>query len=167
MPPGAATSLEMVYEMAISPIYLGSNCLYCQSGLTTCILSHIGLGGFPASEDCRPTERRTRPIRRLLGQHHPQESSAARVSRSLAIFQLARTWCAELTLLPRTGLSAVLSIDPLTDECFLRAHYAELVSLRVGQNGPGLGAGLTDVHPARPERKKAVDLLVAVGGAAG
>jgi len=152
MPPGAATSLEMVYEMAISPIYLGSNCLYCQSGLTTCILSHIGLGGFPASEDCRPTERRTRPIRRLLGQHHPQESSAARVSRSLAIFQLARTWCAELTLLPRTGLSAVLSIDPLTDECFLRAHYAELVSLRVGKDRPGLAARLPDVHPACPER---------------
>src|SRR5215813_1229075 len=54
-----------------------------------------------------------------------------------------------------------------TDERFLRAHDAELVSLGVGQDRPGLGAGLPDVGPARPEREQAVDLLVAVGGAAG
>ena len=39
--------------------------------------------------------------------------------------------------------------------------------LRVGQDSPGFSAGLADVGPARPEREKAVDLLVAVCGAAG
>ena len=53
------------------------------------------------------------------------------------------------------------------DERFLRAHYAELVSLRIGQHSPGLSAGLPHVDPARPEREKAVDLLVAVRGGAG
>jgi hypothetical protein len=48
---------------------------------------------------------------------------------------------------------------------FLRAHHAELVSLRVGQDGPGLSAGLADVDRACPERDKAVDLQVAVRGA--
>jgi hypothetical protein len=43
----------------------------------------------------------------------------------------------------------------------------ELVSLRVGQDSPGFSAGLADVDPARPERKKAVDLLITVRGAAG
>ena len=62
---------------------------------------------------------------------------------------------------------AVLSAEPLTDESFLRAHYAELVSLRIGKDSPGLSAGLADVDPARPERKKAVNLLIAVRGAAG
>jgi hypothetical protein len=46
-------------------------------------------------------------------------------------------------------------------------HYAELVSLRVGKDSPGFSAGLADVDPARPERKKAVNLLIAVRGAAG
>ena len=55
----------------------------------------------------------------------------------------------------------------LTGERFLRAHYAELVSLRVGQDSPGLSAGLPDVDPARPECKKAINLLIAVRGAAG
>ena len=55
----------------------------------------------------------------------------------------------------------------LTDERFLRAHDTELVSLRVGQDSPGLSAGLPDVDPAGPERKKAVNLLIAVRGAAG
>src|SRR6266571_5812262 len=55
----------------------------------------------------------------------------------------------------------------LTDERFLRAHYAELVSLRVGQDSPGLSAGLPDVGPARPECKKAINLLITVRGAAG
>ena len=48
----------------------------------------------------------------------------------------------------------------------LRAHYAELVSLRVGQDRPGLSAGLPDVDPARPERHKTVNLLVTIRGAA-
>jgi hypothetical protein len=55
----------------------------------------------------------------------------------------------------------------LTDERFLRAHYAELVSLRVGKDRPGLAARLPDVHPACPEREQAVNLLIAVCGAAG
>ena len=55
----------------------------------------------------------------------------------------------------------------LTDERFLRAHDAELVSLRVGKDSPGLGAGLPDVDLTSPERKEAVDLLVAVRSAAG
>src|SRR6266550_3358651 len=55
----------------------------------------------------------------------------------------------------------------LAGERFFRAHYAELVSLRVGQDGPGLSAGLPDVDPARPEREQAVNLLITVRGAAG
>ena len=43
---------------------------------------------------------------------------------------------------------------------------AELVSLRIGQDSLGLSVGLADVDPARPEREKAVDLLIAVRGAA-
>ena len=46
----------------------------------------------------------------------------------------------------------------LADERVLRAYDAELVSLWVGKDGPGLGAGLPDVHPLRPEREEAVDL---------
>src|ERR1700722_10196404 len=57
--------------------------------------------------------------------------------------------------------------QPSADERFLRAHYAELVSLRVGQDGPRLGAGLPDVDPAGSESEEAVDLVVAVRGAAG
>ena len=38
---------------------------------------------------------------------------------------------------------------------------------RVGQDSPGLSAGLPDVGPARPERKEAVDLVIVVRGAAG
>jgi hypothetical protein len=56
---------------------------------------------------------------------------------------------------------------PLTDERLLRAHDAEVVSLWVGKDSPGLGASLPDVDPAHPERKKAVNLLIAVRGAAG
>src|ERR1051325_9228623 len=50
--------------------------------------------------------------------------------------------------------------------CFGRTG-AELVSLRVSQDGPGFSAGLPDAGPARPEGKKAAGLLLAVGGAAG
>ena len=38
---------------------------------------------------------------------------------------------------------------------------------RVGQDSPGLSAGLPYIDPARPEREKPVDLPVAVRGAAG
>src|SRR5215813_7176218 len=55
----------------------------------------------------------------------------------------------------------------LTGERFFRAHDAELVPLRVGQHSPGLSASLPDVDPARPERKQAVDLLIAVRGTGG
>ena len=57
--------------------------------------------------------------------------------------------------------------EALTDESLLRAHYAELVSLRIGKDSPGLSAGLPDVDSACPERKKAVNFLIAVRGAAG
>jgi len=46
------------------------------------------------------------------------------------------------------------------------AHYAELVSLRIGKDSPGLSAGLPDVGSARPEREQAVNFLIAVHGAA-
>ena len=36
-----------------------------------------------------------------------------------------------------------------------------------GKDSPGFSAGLADVDPVRPERKKAVNLLIAVRGAAG
>jgi hypothetical protein len=49
----------------------------------------------------------------------------------------------------------------------LRANHAELVSLRIGEDRPGLCAGLPDVDPARPEREKALNLLVAVLRTAG
>jgi len=55
----------------------------------------------------------------------------------------------------------------LADERFLGAHYAELVIFRVGKDSPGFSAGLSDVYPARPEREKAVNLLIAIGGAGG
>jgi hypothetical protein len=55
----------------------------------------------------------------------------------------------------------------LTDERLLRAHDAELVSLRIGLDGPGFSAGLPMSARRAPRGKKAVDLLLAVGGAAG
>ena len=36
-----------------------------------------------------------------------------------------------------------------------------------GRDSPGLNAGLSDAGPARPERKEAANLLIAVRGAAG
>ena len=69
--------------------------------------------------------------------------------------------------MPRTGSVCGPRCRASSDERFLRAHDAELVSLRVGQDSPGFSAGLADAGPARPERKKAVDLLVAVRGAGG
>jgi hypothetical protein len=38
------------------------------------------------------------------------------------------------------------------------AHHAELVSPRICEHCPGLGAGLADVHSLCPERQKAFDL---------
>jgi hypothetical protein len=55
----------------------------------------------------------------------------------------------------------------LAGERLLRAYYAELVSLGVGQNDPGLCACLPDVNPAGAEREKPLDLLFAVIRAAG
>src|SRR5580692_1834619 len=47
-------------------------------------------------------------------------------------------------------------------ERFLWAYHAELVSLGIGQYGPGLCAGLPDVDSAGPQRDKPLNLLVAV-----
>ena len=65
------------------------------------------------------------------------------------------------------GRSHPESWQPSADERFLRAHDAELISLRVGQDNPGLSAGLPDVYPASSEREETADLMVAVRGAAG
>jgi hypothetical protein len=49
-PSQRATSVEMVYEMATSRLFLFKrDCLYCQFSLTSIILSHSRAGGFPAS----------------------------------------------------------------------------------------------------------------------
>ena len=70
-------------------------------------------------------------------------------------------------VLPRVAYGSCPRCPALTDERFLQPHDAELVSLRVGENGPGLGAGLPDVDRARPERQKTVNLLITIRGAAG
>jgi hypothetical protein len=64
--------------------------------------------------------------------------------------------------MPRTGSVCGSQGRFSTDERFLRAHDAELVPLGVGKDSPGLGTGLADIDPARPEREKAVNLLIAV-----
>src|SRR5215470_15749316 len=69
--------------------------------------------------------------------------------------------------MPQTKLVGGPRGSALTDERFLRPHYAKLVSLGVGENGPGLSASLPDVNPACPERKKTVDLLETVCRVAG
>src|SRR4029453_4337751 len=46
----------------------------------------------------------------------------------------------------------------LADEGPLGTHHAELVALGVGEHGPGLGAGLPDVHPPGTKRKETLDL---------
>jgi hypothetical protein len=47
-------------------LYLSNNCLYCRSCLTSNILSHVNLGGFPAeSEISGPYSVETRAIRRF------------------------------------------------------------------------------------------------------
>ncbi len=73
----------------------------------------------------------------------------------------------ERALLPRTGSVWGSRCRASSDERFLWAHYAELVSLRAGKDSPGVSAGLADVDPACPKRKEAVDLLIAVRGAGG
>lgn len=40
---------------------------------------------------------------------------------------------------------------------FRSAYHTELIALRVGQHGPGFGACLPDVHPARSQRQQALD----------
>src|SRR5262249_49504993 len=100
------------------------------------------LVGLPAGEDGRP-------IRALVLGSHRATGSTQRSPHAAG----RRGWCA-----PGSAV---------TDERLLRAHGAELVYLRIGQDGPGFSAGLPAVGPVRPEGKKAVDLLLAVGGAAG
>src|SRR5579862_5382668 len=66
----------------------------------------------------------------------------------------------------RTGSACGSRYCSLADERFLRAHYTELITLRVGKDSPGLLAGLPDIYPARPQREKALNLPVSIGGAA-
>jgi transposase len=47
------------------------------------------------------------------------------------------------------------------ERCF-RAYHAELVTFRVGQDRPRLGAGLADVDPAGAQRQQTFDLRLAV-----
>ncbi len=55
----------------------------------------------------------------------------------------------------------------LVDEGPLGTYHAGLVALGVGKNGPGLGAGLPDVHPPGTKRRDALDLgLLLAGGPA-
>ena len=64
------------------------------------------------------------------------------------------------------GLSAVLGAEPHR----MSVSFGPLCRTRfprAGKDSPGFSAGLADVDPARPERKKAVNLLIAVRGAAG
>ena len=46
----------------------------------------------------------------------------------------------------------------LADEGPFRTHHAELVAFRVGEDGPGLGAALPDIHRPGTEGKDALDL---------
>src|SRR6266536_153251 len=64
----------------------------------------------------------------------------------------------------REGMGHFLA---LANERCLGTDHAELVSFRVGEYGPRLGAGLPDVDPARTERENALDLGVPLAGASG
>ena len=56
--------------------HLSRNCLCCQSRLSSYILPHIGLGGFPAGgEDFQPhIAARLGPFIVLLGQHRADQA---------------------------------------------------------------------------------------------
>ena len=69
--------------------------------------------------------------------------------------------------MPRTGSICLYQYGALPGECFLGAYHAELVSLGIGQDRPGLCASLPDVDPARPQRDKPLNFLVAVLRTAG
>jgi hypothetical protein len=46
-------------------LYLSGNCLYCRSCLTSDVLYHVDLGGFPAERISGPYSVGTRSIRRF------------------------------------------------------------------------------------------------------
>jgi hypothetical protein len=72
-----ATSVEKVYEMAASlSILFKRNCPYCQSSLTSVILSRAGLGRFPAGgEDFQAhVAAGFGPFVVLLGQHRANQA---------------------------------------------------------------------------------------------
>jgi hypothetical protein len=52
----------------------------------------------------------------------------------------------------------VTPVQQLVDEGPLGTHHAELVALRVGEDGPRLGTRLPDVHPPSAKREEALDL---------
>jgi hypothetical protein len=60
-----------------------------------------------------------------------------------------------------------IGAEPYQVRGFLQAYHAKLVSLGIGQYGPGLCASLPDVGPAGAQREKPLSLLVAVLRAAG
>jgi hypothetical protein len=92
--------------------------------------------------------------------------ACAPVTLSTGSSQASTPPCPDKTATPVASPAANGLLCPaLTGERFFRADDAELVSLGVGQDSPGLGAGLPDVDPARPERKQAVNLLIAVRSA--
>jgi hypothetical protein len=71
----------------------------------------------------------------------PNKGAISRVSRDHLVRSRSRSEATSV------GLFAGRSFD---EGCF-RAHDAEFVSLRIGENGPGFVAGLPDVDPAGAE----------------
>ena len=65
------------------------------------------------------------------------------------------------------GLSAVLGAGPHQMSVSFGPTTQNSFPSGIGQDIPGFSAGLSDADPARPERKQAVNLLIAVRGAAG
>jgi hypothetical protein len=61
-------------------LQLSDNCLYCQSSLTSTILSHIGRGGLPAGDEDFQSHVAARfgPFVVLLGQHRADQRMMAR-----------------------------------------------------------------------------------------
>jgi arsenate reductase len=132
----------------------------------------------PRCSKCRGAEQLLAaygvPAQRVFYLDNPP--ARAEITRVLALLETADPRALMRTAEPRYRELGLAEASPeelidamtrLADERVLRAYDAELVSLWVGKDGPGLGAGLPDVDPACPEFEKAVDLLIAVRGAAG
>src|SRR5215469_10490715 len=114
-----------------------------------------------------PTVTTDRPSPATVYTAPRRASSARNKSRAFTTRPQPHSHRGEHPVMLQIELVCGPACSALTDERFLRSHYAELVSLGVGENGPGLGAGLPDVDPARPECKKTVNLLKTVCRAAG